>query len=152
MDSGEARTAVLFDGSLIRYRVEGSDIAQRPLGNLRRVLDVNLAADVFTSYEPYALLDFGDSLWVVPAQVPLPTRSEWADHLRAVGGYFMATLEGTPRMYQAGGFLGMFRKVAPLVLKGTPLPEDWPSWRVEGPVDPVTREPPVPAAVQGPRR
>ena len=143
-----APTAVLFDAPFIRYRITGELRATRQLSELRRVIDVNTASELFTSYTPFSLLDFGDSLWVVPHDVPLETHHAWAEYLRSVAGFFQATVEGTPEEYLDRGLIGLFRKLTPKIITGNQLPVHMNTWHMEGPLDPLTYAPTVTPAQQ----
>ncbi len=137
--------AILSDLPWIRYRIAGSIAAERPIEALRRVIHVYAGSDIDATDIEFDLMDFGDSLWIIPDEVSVGTHQAWAEHLRAVGGYFEASMSWPPKHWLDGGFLGLLRRPAAKILVGETLPPSDREWTMKGPLDPATYQPLVPA-------
>jgi hypothetical protein len=137
--------AVLYEPPIIRYRIDGNIMEEHPLGALRRVIHVYVGSDLNSNEMKndmeFDLLDFGESIWIVPDDISFEPFTPWADYLRAVDGYFKASIVGPPSHWLTRGFLGLGRRPAATVLRGETLPSGNRIWMRNGPIDPVTHQP-----------
>ena len=133
--------AVLYEPPIIRYRIDGKIVEEHPLSALRRVIHVSAGSDLESTNVEFDVLDFGESVWIVPDDISLETHKQWAEHLRKVEGYFEASIAWPPRRWLDDGFLGVLRRPAARVLRGETLPPDDRTWTMNGPLDPVTYKP-----------
>ena len=134
-------TQVLYDEPVIRFQINGRIEATRQLSELRRVFEVDAGSDLFANDIWFQVMDFGDSLWIVPESVGLETHLAWADYLRAIGGYFHATIYWPPKQWLGGGFLGLGRHPVAKIVAGNALPVHNETWKTEGPLDPKSYTP-----------
>jgi hypothetical protein len=133
--------AVLYEPPIIRYRIDGKIAEEHPLSALRRVIHMYAGTDLDATDIEFDLLDFGESIWIVPYDISLETHMQWAEHLRKVEGYFEASIAWPPKRWLDGGFLGLLRRPAARILRGEALPPDDSTWEMKGPLDPVTYKP-----------
>lgn len=137
-------TQVLYDEPVIRFQINGRIEATRQLSELRRVFDVDAGAEFLGNDIRFDVLDFGDSLWIVPEGIPLDTHAAWADYLRDIGGFFQASIYWPPKAWLGGGFLGLGRHPVAKIVAGNALPVENETWKTEGPLDPNNYKPVTP--------
>ena len=128
---------VLYYPPLIRFRIDDRIAAERPLADLRRVIDFTFGSPLHSNDGSFTLLDFTDTFWIVPDGIGLPTHKAWAQHLQDVRGYFTASIYWPPRRWLAGGIFGMFQSPGPLIVPAEPLPPADLPWELTGPLDPA---------------
>lgn len=129
--------AILYDPPLIRFRIDGRIAAERPLSDLRRVIEFYFGSGLYSNDGSFTLLDFTDTFWIVPDYIGIPTHQEWAAHLQQNRGYFEAQIFWHPKRWRTGGIFGMLQSPGPCIVPAEPLPlADYP-WDLEGPLDPA---------------
>ncbi len=134
-------TKITYNAPLIEFHIKNRVEAIRDIGELRRVFEIEAGLDYQGTDISFSVLDFGDSLWIVPDTILLETHHGWAKHLKENRGFFKATIYWPPKEWLSGGFLGLGRHLAPKVLKGNTLPVENETWCCKGPLDPVTFQP-----------
>ena len=77
--------------------IDGVEAARQQLGDLRRMLEIQAGLDFLGTDVAVCVLDFGESLWVVPDTVPFDASSDWAEHMRANQGFHWARVASLPQ-------------------------------------------------------
>lgn len=132
-------TRVSYREPLIRFFIKNTSVQERHVSDLSRLFDVYTYNFWGEEEQEFTVLDFTDSLWLVPNLTPLVwARREWRDHLLANRGYFYAHLGagGFPKQWPLKTFLGYRYGYLPkpAVVPGRNFPSE--AWKLEGPLDP----------------
>ena len=128
---------ILYDPPLIRFRIDGRIAAERPLADLRRVIEIDFGSGLYSNDGTFTLLDFTDTFWIVPDYIGIPTHKAWAAHLIENRGYFEAQIFWHPKRWRAGGIFGFLQGPGPRIVLAEPLPPADVPWDLEGPLDPA---------------
>lgn len=135
-------TRVIYDAPWIRFRIDNKLTEQRNVADLSRLFEAH-AVDFYGEYEEeFTVLDFTDSLWLVPNLTPLwYAHSAWRDKLIANRGFFRADfwVKGFPKTWPRSSLFGIKHGYLPKasVVSGNQLPQ----WKLEGPLDPQNGTP-----------
>ncbi|NYF78801.1 hypothetical protein [Granulicella arctica] len=129
-------TKVVYEAPWIRFLIDRKVVQERQLSDLSRIYEVFSGTDLWATDREFAVLDFGDCLWVVPNTTPIGLiYPEWSDWVIENRAYFNAYIGGIPLEWLNPPFLGI-RFGSALPVAGVYPINSLPAWSVEGPLDP----------------